>query len=198
MKKPVSKRTPKSISLQLSTDEPWDTMKAQILVKIDTVLKPKTLDFPDYTVMFYILRNLPKPGMNLCSEDDHNRLLQRARNLNTKTPTIHLTITENTKDDVNENKENEDEDEEDEPAPKAKKKVRTRCICIVHIPSINLTLDIVAIGQEGPCYASWQRQQEQQCAASSRTMEVPETAGDLCRCLLLPQPRYWCPYTAQP
>jgi hypothetical protein len=45
--KPTSKRTLKSATLQLKSDEPWSTLEAQLLVKISTLLKPKRLNYED-------------------------------------------------------------------------------------------------------------------------------------------------------
>jgi hypothetical protein len=56
MKKPAAKCEPKKSSLQLSTDEPWDTVKAQLLVKINNLLKPSTLSIDDYEILFSIPR----------------------------------------------------------------------------------------------------------------------------------------------
>ena len=48
MKKEAGKRgTAKNTFLQLESMEPWDTVKAQLLVKIDSILKPTTIDFDD-------------------------------------------------------------------------------------------------------------------------------------------------------
>jgi hypothetical protein len=102
--KAVSKRTPISTALELSEKEPWDTLKAQLLMKIDTALSPHVLNFDDYTVMFYISRVLPRPGMILETEDSYSALLLRAANLTSKTPTINLTIQEKKH---GENKEND-------------------------------------------------------------------------------------------
>jgi hypothetical protein len=65
LKKPVSKRVVKNLSLVLLSLEPWETMEAQLLVKIDTALKPKTLNLNDYNIMFHIPRLLLKLGMTL-------------------------------------------------------------------------------------------------------------------------------------
>jgi hypothetical protein len=92
--KPISKRTPINLSLELGDKEPWDPIKSQLLVKIDVALSPHVLDFDDYTVMFYISRVLPKPGMALSTEDGYMALLLRAASLTSKTPTINLTIQE--------------------------------------------------------------------------------------------------------
>jgi hypothetical protein len=79
--KPISKRTPINLSLELGDKEPWDPIKSQLLVKIDVALSPHVLDFDDYTVMFYISRVLPKPGMALSTEDGYMALLLRAASL---------------------------------------------------------------------------------------------------------------------
>ncbi|KAF9459546.1 hypothetical protein BDZ94DRAFT_1324692 [Collybia nuda] len=92
--KPASKRVAMTASVQLTTDEPWSTMEAQILVKISKTLNPKTLDFKNYDAMFHILRVLPKPGMSLANETDYGFMIQRACNLTTRNPTINITINE--------------------------------------------------------------------------------------------------------
>jgi hypothetical protein len=102
--KPVSKRMPICVSLELGDKEPWDTIKAQLLMKIDAALSPLVLNFDDYIVMFHISRILPKPGMVLCTEENYAALLLRAANLTSKTPTINVTIQEKKKE---LNKENE-------------------------------------------------------------------------------------------
>jgi hypothetical protein len=125
--KPVSKRMPINVSLELGDKEPWDTIKSQLLVKIDIALSPLVLDFDDYVVMFYISRVLPKPGMVLCTEDNYAALLLRAANLMSKTPTINVTIQEKKKEG---NKENEGMPSatEAKDGGKASKKVRFFCL----------------------------------------------------------------------
>ena len=75
MKKSAAKREPKKSSLQLSANEPWDTVKAQILVKIDEVLKPSTLSINNYEVLLTIPRVVSKPGYPLASATDYSILL---------------------------------------------------------------------------------------------------------------------------
>jgi len=38
---------PKSTCIQLQSDITWDTFKAKLLSKIDSILKPKTIEFQD-------------------------------------------------------------------------------------------------------------------------------------------------------
>ena len=78
MKKAAAKRAPKMSSLQLSADEPWDTLKAQLLVKINDLLKPSTLSIDDYEILFSIPRIVSKPGYPLASATDYSILLERS------------------------------------------------------------------------------------------------------------------------
>ena len=87
MKKPASRREPKKSSLQLAADEPWDTVKAQLLVKIDDLLKPSTLSIDDYEILFTIPRVVAKPGYPLASATDYVILLERS-----KSKLVQLTI----------------------------------------------------------------------------------------------------------
>jgi len=54
MNKAVSKHMPKNALFTLQTDKPWDTMKAQLLVKISDTLNPPTLDLSSYNMMVSI------------------------------------------------------------------------------------------------------------------------------------------------
>ncbi|KAF5380154.1 hypothetical protein D9615_006147 [Tricholomella constricta] len=122
LKKPISKRVPKNQSLSLSSSEPWDTMKAQLLVKIDASIKPKQLKIEDYDIMFYIPRILPKPGMTLACETDYSSLLGRVKAMadKTTTPTINISVSQK---ESNGNKENMgDSEDEEKQEPKSKKK----------------------------------------------------------------------------
>jgi hypothetical protein len=111
MKKPAGKREPKKSSLQLSSDEPWDTLKAQLLVKIDEVFKPTTLSIDDYDILFTIPRIVSKPGYPLASATDYSILLDRS----VKSRLVQLSVSTAIDDGDKEN-------EEMENAEKAKKK----------------------------------------------------------------------------
>ena len=93
VKKAVAKRVAKNYSVQLGLDELWDTVKAQLLVKISMALNPPVLDFAHYDVMFHIPHVLPKPGMSLAGEDDYEFLLQCAHSVKNNTLIINLSIT---------------------------------------------------------------------------------------------------------
>jgi hypothetical protein len=61
MKKEAKKRGDvKSISLELSSSLEWDTFKAKILSKVDSILKPASISIDDYIVTFTIPRIHPK------------------------------------------------------------------------------------------------------------------------------------------
>ena len=79
IKKSVSQRLPKSSSLQLRTNEPWDTMKAQFLVKISDALgQDASLDLTKYNIIVSIPRFIAaKPGQPLNSEADYTVLVNR-------------------------------------------------------------------------------------------------------------------------
>ena len=115
MKKPAAKREPKKLSLQLSSDEPWDTLKAQLLVKIDEVFKPTTLSIDDYDILFTIPRVVSKPGYPLANATDYCILLDRSA----KSRLVQLSISMTNDDD---NKENE----EVEKVPEIVKKKKSR------------------------------------------------------------------------
>ena len=125
MMKATNKRIANNQSLQLSTDEPWDTMKAQILVKISTALDPQVLDITHYDLLFHTARILPKPGMALKNEADYDFMIQRAHNITSKDPTINISIIEKAGDN---NKENKDEEKNEVGNGKSGKKV---CFLVV-------------------------------------------------------------------
>jgi hypothetical protein len=130
MKKPATKRTAKNGSIRLNTNEPWDTVKAQLLVQISNLLKPQLLDFSQYETNFYIPRVLPKPGLPLLNDADYDYMIERARSLKSADLIINLIVVEKGA----QNKENvQNAQEVDKGAEgKCKKKVRTHicgCLC---------------------------------------------------------------------
>lgn len=92
--KPFSRRKGRNTSLELSTSEPWDTVKAQLLVKIVAELSPATVDYSHYDVMVYIPHILPKPGMPLVTPKNYTSILARVNNMSMLTPTVNITIEE--------------------------------------------------------------------------------------------------------
>lgn len=94
--KPLSRRKGRNTGLELSTSEPWDTVKSQLLVKVASELSPAKLDYSHYDVMVYIPRILPKPGMPLVTPENYASLLARINNMSTLTPTVNITIEEKT------------------------------------------------------------------------------------------------------
>jgi hypothetical protein len=90
--KPEIKRKPRNVSLDLATDKPWDTMKAQVLVKIEAFFSPWRLEFDDYEVMYYIRGAIPKPGIPLTNAAEYASLVDRMLKSASATPTVNLTI----------------------------------------------------------------------------------------------------------
>jgi len=138
LKKATAKRKPKTQNLRLNSDEPWDTFKAQILVKISTAIKPKNIKFDDYTLQFSITHLVPKPGMPIDLEGDYLFMIKQA--VKTKTPMVSITINEDAKEDESDKENNEGSDEEEE-NKKQRKKVSIHsvlnygsfCSCIMTI-----------------------------------------------------------------
>jgi hypothetical protein len=137
LKKAAAKRKPKTQNLHLDSNEPWDTFKAQILVKISTTIKPKNINFDDYTLQFSITRLVPKPGMPIDLEGDYLFMIEQA--VKTKTPMVSITIDEDAKEDESDKENNEGSDKEEN--KKQRKKVsiqpvlsyRSFCSCIITI-----------------------------------------------------------------
>ena len=91
MKKDVGKRGPaKNTFLQLESTEPWDTVKAQLLVKVDTTLKPETIAFEDYTFSFTVPRYHTKPTDLSDDGETYKFMIERA--LKAKDPSVTLIV----------------------------------------------------------------------------------------------------------
>ncbi|KIK74393.1 hypothetical protein PAXRUDRAFT_175847, partial [Paxillus rubicundulus Ve08.2h10] len=92
MKKVKTKREAKNASIDLFLDEPWDTLKVQILAKISASLAPHQLNYKHYTVTYHINRILPKPGLTITTQADFDGMVKRVKGLATKTPVVNLTV----------------------------------------------------------------------------------------------------------
>ena len=138
LKKAAAKRKPKTQNLHLDSDEPWDTFKAQILVKISTAIKPTNINFNNYTLQFSVTHLVPKPGMPIDSEGDYLFMIEQA--VKTKTLMVSITINEDVKEDGSDKENNEGSDKEEE-NKKQRKKVSIQpvlnygsfCSCIMTI-----------------------------------------------------------------
>ena len=91
-KKAVAKRTPKNLSLQLKSTEPFDTVQAQILAKIDSVMDLPKNKITDYDVLYMITRIVQKPGVPLASEADYAVLVEKASGKNKTSAIVNLSI----------------------------------------------------------------------------------------------------------
>ena len=96
MKKAVSKRVAKCSSFQLHTDKPWDTLKAQLLMKVSNAIgDDATLDFSKFNFMVYILCVISKPGLPLTSDNDYDLLLTKIKARKLKEPILaNATVTQ--------------------------------------------------------------------------------------------------------
>jgi hypothetical protein len=95
-KKSAANRCPKSLSLSLSRDEPWDTVMAQLMAKMSQAFGVDVVELGNFKVMFYINRLYPKPGALLQSEDDYKLLLHYYGKASPgKEPAVNVSITEN-------------------------------------------------------------------------------------------------------
>ena len=79
----------KNTVLHLELEATWDTFLAQLLVKIDMILKPRVIDFKDYFVTFSVPRFHPKVT-DLADEDMYKFLVERA--LQSKDRTASITV----------------------------------------------------------------------------------------------------------
>ena len=71
LQKPANKRVSKAATIQLKSDDEWDTFKAQLLVQIESALQPRPLELELHTVKAYMPRIMPKPGWPLANEDQY-------------------------------------------------------------------------------------------------------------------------------
>ncbi|KIM88857.1 hypothetical protein PILCRDRAFT_3027 [Piloderma croceum F 1598] len=121
LKKAASKRKTKSANIRLNSDEPFDTFKAQVLVKIGHALKPRTESIANYELRCTINCVISKPGMDVESEEDYTMMVESA--LKSKSPHIVNICVEEIERDAGANKENEqNEDSDDYDTGKKKKK----------------------------------------------------------------------------
>ena len=119
MKKAASKRVPKCLSFQLHTEKPWDTLKAQLLVKVSNALgDAASLDFSKYNFVISILRVISKPGLPLTSDNDYDLLLTKIKAGKVKEPILANVAITQLDDGVDEN--------ENEPAANDKSKKKSR------------------------------------------------------------------------
>lgn len=89
-KKKKTLRKPKTQILKLDSDEPWDCMKAQLLVKLDETIQPSNISFSLFDFSFHIPRVVSKPGLSLCEEPDYTMMTAKA--LTSRDHTVNIVI----------------------------------------------------------------------------------------------------------
>ena len=77
MAKPKSKREPCTTFLCLCSDLPFDTLKAQLLVKISGIFEPTILSYDNYVVTFSVPRHSKDP-LPLITDEDYKFMITRA------------------------------------------------------------------------------------------------------------------------
>lgn len=83
MKKAKSSRTPeRSDIVDLRSDKPFDTLKAQVLVKIADILNPNQLKYDDYNITFTVPRKITNP-LPLDSAAKYQHLVTHALQIKT-------------------------------------------------------------------------------------------------------------------
>ena len=75
--------------LKLNSDIPFDTWKAQILMKIDEKMKLNYISYEDYEVSFMILRISPQP-LSITNEEDYNLLCERTQKAKDQQATVDV------------------------------------------------------------------------------------------------------------
>ncbi|KAI0026564.1 hypothetical protein K488DRAFT_75248 [Vararia minispora EC-137] len=97
MKQSERKRKPKTPRIiELSSDEPLDTLEAQFLSCINDSLHPSILDINDYEICYHMRSLLPKPGrqLSLDDENEYRHLVNLARTNNTKQCNVSVVVEE--------------------------------------------------------------------------------------------------------
>ena len=92
LKKPISWQQPKGASFTVATNEPWDTLKAQLLAKIDNTLKPNKISFADYHLKYFMPHMLSKSSLDLESKEDYEGFVDHSRNIKSNSPMINVNI----------------------------------------------------------------------------------------------------------
>lgn len=89
--KELKKQNGKNTFMKLDDDEPFDTWKAQLLVRIDKILQPEKLDFNHYEVNFTIARISTAP-MPISCEEEYKDMLERLGK--SKNPVCNILVQE--------------------------------------------------------------------------------------------------------
>jgi hypothetical protein len=148
-------------------------------------LNPKTINFDDYTILFYIPRVIAKPGIPLTTSQEYAFLIGQAVKM--KTPMVNLLITENDRGGDGDKENDEDDEDDDEAGKLKKKKVR---ICVSVSSSSSLTRCCIQ-GKESCHHLSCKCQKERKYPSYPRRMDVHQSRGFMLRHLLFRQSRYW-------
>lgn len=87
--KEMKKRQGHNLYLKLNSDIPFNTWKAQLLVKIDEKLKLDYISYEDYKVSFMIPHVSPQP-LSIMNEDDYNLLCECTQKAKDQQATVYM------------------------------------------------------------------------------------------------------------
>ncbi|KIM88453.1 hypothetical protein PILCRDRAFT_3440 [Piloderma croceum F 1598] len=82
MKLAALKRKPIGCLLALSSSEPWDTVKAQILSTLNKMLSPVNINIDNYEIS-YVIPHIVTQALPLKSETDYGHMISKATKHNT-------------------------------------------------------------------------------------------------------------------
>ncbi|KAJ7769664.1 hypothetical protein DFH07DRAFT_938223 [Mycena maculata] len=120
--KPAAKKPTKTAIFTLHNSEPFNTLKAQILVRIASALHPAQEDYNDYNITFTVPRQVTDP-VTLDSDETYTHLVGHALKINS-TPCAKIVV--EAKEDRAGNKENDAIEIDDESGDKTKRKGRPK------------------------------------------------------------------------
>jgi len=88
-KKDLKKRKAHNLYLKLSSNIPFNTWKAQLMVKIDKKMKPDWIAYEDYKVSFMIPHISPQP-LNIVTKDNYNLLCEHTQKAKDQQATVFV------------------------------------------------------------------------------------------------------------
>ncbi|KAG2338750.1 hypothetical protein BDR05DRAFT_951690 [Suillus weaverae] len=169
MKKAKTKCKPISASVNLNSDEPWDTLKAQVLVKISNVIKPCILNFNDYSLTYQIPRVLPKPGLSLITQADFDGMMKCVNGMNAVTPLVNITVVQGQVQGANTGNDKNEDNAEHVPTKNKKQKESSALL-----PGNEKKLNNIQILQ-----AHWKCKRTDSACPSEHCYVIPETKEHL-------------------
>ncbi|KAJ3509117.1 hypothetical protein NLJ89_g5389 [Agrocybe chaxingu] len=149
--KDLKKRAGSNTFMKLAFGEPFDTWKAQLLVRIDKAVKPDKLDINDYELLFTVARTSPAP-MAVTSEDEYDDMLERIAKNKDLTCSLYVQALHPKQEKENNWEGSAPLDEEDEPAKKKAKKTKAPKPTDINTANIPHNDNIKALRERWLCH----------------------------------------------